>query len=61
MDNNTARTESKVCTPPPITTCDVNNIQNLVCNLIRDKDTSYKEQLKINANGDIHIADGLTR
>lgn len=61
MDNNTARTQSKVCTPPPITTCGVNDIQNLVCNLIRDEDTSYKQQLKIIANGDMHIADGLTR
>lgn len=41
--------------------CGVNDIQNLVYNLIRDEDTSYKQQLKIIANGDIHIADGLIR
>jgi len=43
MDNNTAKIEPKVCTPTPITACGVNDLQNLVCNLIREEATSYKQ------------------
>jgi hypothetical protein len=53
MDNNTAKIEPKVCTLTPITACGVNDIQNLVCNLIREEATSYKQWLKSIAYSDI--------
>jgi len=58
IDNNTATIEPKVCKPPPIKACGVNDIQNLVCNLTRVEAAGHEQQLTTIANGDIMIFTG---
>jgi len=55
-DNVVIQSVPKIYKPPPITTCGVNDIQNLVSILTREEVTGHEQQLKTFANGDIKIS-----
>ena len=55
IDNSIIKTVFKIYKPPSITVCDVNDIQNLVTNLTREKTPGHEQQLRTFANDDIKI------